>query len=122
MGPRAHRLQLTATCLSPAGGESFYFKVNGQAVFIKGANVIPFHILPTRVTRAGMLRVLEAVRDSNMNMIRIWWAGEGRGGDLGLDLFLEGRRRQGIWIWISWAREGRGGGDRGQGGRGERRV
>ena len=31
-------------------GSSFFFRVNGAPVFLKGANVVPVHALPERVT------------------------------------------------------------------------
>ena len=30
-------------------GLSFYFKINGQAIFMKGSNWIPAHVLPEQV-------------------------------------------------------------------------
>lgn len=53
-------------------GESFYFRVNGLPIFMKGANLIPFNILPTNVTAATIRQQLSAALEANMNMIRIW--------------------------------------------------
>eukprot|EP00798_Chlamydomonas_sp_ICE-L_P026907 gene26907-4523_t len=52
-------------------GESFYFRVNGVAMYMRGANLIPFDIVPTRVSRRNITRTLESALDANMNTIRI---------------------------------------------------
>lgn len=54
---------------------SFGFKINGVAIFAKGANLIPFDNFPARVTPASMRPILEGARDANMNMIRVWGGG-----------------------------------------------
>ncbi len=54
---------------------SFGFKINGVAIFAKGANLIPFDNFPARVTPAAMRPILEGARDANMNMIRVWGGG-----------------------------------------------
>jgi beta-mannosidase len=56
-------------------GSSFYFKVNDEPVFMKGANWIPAdHFLP-RVTKNKYRELLTAAKDANMNMIRVWGGG-----------------------------------------------
>jgi beta-mannosidase len=58
-----------------ADGESFYFKINGDPVFMQGANWIPAdHFLP-RVTKDKYRELLLAAKDANMNMIRVWGGG-----------------------------------------------
>ncbi len=56
-------------------GRSFELVVNGVPVFAKGANMIPFDIFPTRVTRAQQDQVLQSAVDANMNILRIWGGG-----------------------------------------------
>jgi hypothetical protein len=56
-------------------GESFYFKVNGVPIYMKGANLVPLHILPTNVSKAAVHELLQYALQSNMNMIRIWGGG-----------------------------------------------
>lgn len=58
-----------------ATGSSFYFTVNGEKVFIKGANFIPVHSFPTAATRAQYLNLLSSSREMHINMIRIWGGG-----------------------------------------------
>lgn len=49
-----------------------YLRVNGVPLYVRGANVIPFHVLPTRASRANLTRLLTAAKRANMNTIRIW--------------------------------------------------
>ncbi|MBB6053995.1 glycoside hydrolase family 2 protein [Armatimonas rosea] len=58
-----------------AAGESFLFKVNGQPLFIKGANWIPDHSLPTTITKSRLRQRLTAARDAGFNMLRVWGGG-----------------------------------------------
>ena len=54
---------------------SFYFRVNGVAVFCKGANWIPADALPARINDEKTTGLLQAATDANMNMIRVWGGG-----------------------------------------------
>jgi beta-mannosidase len=56
-------------------GESFYFEVNGQPVFIKGANYIPEDNFPVRYSRSKTRKLLSDAVAVNMNMIRVWGGG-----------------------------------------------
>jgi beta-mannosidase len=56
-------------------GESFQFKVNGRAVFAKGANWIPAHSFVAGLTRADYERDLVSAVRANMNMVRVWGGG-----------------------------------------------
>lgn len=56
-------------------GTSFYFKINGQAIFAKGANWIPADAFNSRVTTQKLSILLRACKESNMNMIRVWGGG-----------------------------------------------
>jgi beta-mannosidase len=62
-----------------ATGESFYFKINGVPIFMKGANWIPTHSFVSEMnTESGKARyrhLLESCKDANMNMIRVWGGG-----------------------------------------------
>jgi len=57
------------------GGKSFFFKLNGIPVFIKGANWIPADNFLPRVTQEKYRGLLLAAKDANMNMLRVWGGG-----------------------------------------------
>lgn len=75
-------------------GESFYFKVNGVPVFMKGANYIPSDNFYNRVDRARYEMWLDAAVNSNMNMLRVWG-----GGIYENDLFYELADERGLLLW-----------------------
>jgi beta-mannosidase len=56
-------------------GESFQFKVNGRAIFAKGANWVPAHALVTVATDAVYADLLTSAAAAHMNMIRLWGGG-----------------------------------------------
>src|SRR4029079_10492908 len=56
-------------------GRSFLFKVNGHAVFCRGANWIPADALPGRITVEATRDLLQSAIDANMNMLRVWGGG-----------------------------------------------
>lgn len=75
-------------------GQSFYFKVNGEPIFAKGANYIPSDIILTNVTKKDLENLFKDIKSSNMNMIRIWG-----GGIYEDDYFYELADKNGILIW-----------------------
>ncbi|HEX6046313.1 MAG TPA: glycoside hydrolase family 2 protein [Pyrinomonadaceae bacterium] len=75
-------------------GESFMFVINGVLVFGKGGNWIPSDSFPTRITKDKYRFMLESVRDSNMNMLRVWG-----GGIYEADDFYELCDEMGILVW-----------------------
>lgn len=56
-------------------GTSFYFRLNGVPVFMKGANYIPNDIFEARVTDEMYRNVIHTAKISNLNMLRIWGGG-----------------------------------------------
>lgn len=56
-------------------GASFYFKINGTPLFMKGANYIPQDVFLTRATSARYEQLLNAAKTANMNMLRVWGGG-----------------------------------------------
>ncbi|MFT5102380.1 MAG: beta-mannosidase [Candidatus Latescibacterota bacterium] len=56
-------------------GESFYFKLNGKPVYMKGANYIPQNIFLSEVKVNDREKLLNDVVDANMNMLRVWGGG-----------------------------------------------
>jgi beta-mannosidase len=56
-------------------GKSFYFKLNGKPVFMKGANYIPQDSFLPRVPDATYFSLVENAKKANMNMLRVWGGG-----------------------------------------------
>src|SRR5690606_22259771 len=56
-------------------GKSFYFKLNGVPVFMKGANYIPSESFLPRVTDSIYRQLIQTAVDANMNMLRVWGGG-----------------------------------------------
>ncbi len=75
-------------------GTSFYFKVNGVPVFMKGTNYIPQDPFLTRPNSDHYKFLLESARDAHMNMIRIWG-----GGIYELDEFYALCDEYGLLVW-----------------------
>jgi beta-mannosidase len=75
-------------------GKSFEFVINGQPVFAKGGNWIPADSFPTRITKDKYRQLLESVRDTNMNMLRVWG-----GGIYESDDFYNLCDEMGIMVW-----------------------
>lgn len=75
-------------------GRSFYFKVNGQPIFAKGANYIPQDIVLTNITKEDYERLFKNMANANMNMVRVWG-----GGIYEDDYFYELADRYGIMVW-----------------------
>jgi len=75
-------------------GTSFYFKLNGHPVFMKGANNIPNDIFIPRVTKENYHKMIETAKESNMNMLRVWG-----GGIYEEDIFYDLCDENGILIW-----------------------
>ncbi|XP_055677414.1 beta-mannosidase [Lutzomyia longipalpis] len=79
----------------PSKGLSFFFRVNGVPIFMKGTNWIPSSILPEKsFTPSRVKQLLSAVKTSHMNMIRVWG-----GGIYEDDRFYELTDTYGILIW-----------------------
>ncbi len=75
-------------------GKSFYFEVNGIPVFIKGANYIPQDNFLSRVDKVRYERLIRNVKESNINMLRVWG-----GGFYENDIFYDLCDENGILVW-----------------------
>lgn len=75
-------------------GKSFYFKLNGIPVFMKGANIIPRHSFLPSASKDAMKELLVDAANTGINMLRIWG-----GGTYEEDHFYELCDSLGILIW-----------------------
>jgi beta-mannosidase len=75
-------------------GKSFYFKLNGKPVFMKGANVVPPDNFLPRVSDSTYFSLVENAKKANMNMLRVWG-----GGVYFDDAFYEACDANGILVW-----------------------
>lgn len=75
-------------------GSSFYFKLNGKPVFIKGANYIPPDIFYPNKGKAYFEELVASAKNANMNMLRVWG-----GGVYAPEEFYETCSRQGLLVW-----------------------
>jgi beta-mannosidase len=75
-------------------GKSFYFKLNGIPVFMKGANYIPPDSFLPRATDSVYKNIVKNAVVSNMNMIRVWG-----GGVYADDIFYDECDKNGILVW-----------------------
>ena len=75
-------------------GSSFYFKLNGVPVFMKGANYIPSDNFLPRITNDDYEKVVKNAVHANMNMLRVWG-----GGVYADDEFYDQCDRNGILVW-----------------------
>lgn len=75
-------------------GQSFYFELNGVAVFAKGANHIPNDSFITEVTEERYRYEVESAVAANMNMLRVWG-----GGIYEADTFYRLCDEHGLLVW-----------------------
>jgi len=75
-------------------GTSFYFKLNGKPVFMKGANYIPPDSFLPNQTSTNYKQLIQNARKANMNMIRVWG-----GGVYAEDEFYDACDANGILVW-----------------------
>ncbi|AZQ61618.1 glycoside hydrolase family 2 protein [Flammeovirga pectinis] len=75
-------------------GESFFIKVNGQPVFMKGVNYIPQDSFLPSVTKERYDWMIESMTSVHMNMVRIWG-----GGIYESDYFYDQCDEKGLLVW-----------------------
>lgn len=56
-------------------GRSFYFRLNGKPVFMKGANYIPNDVFLDRVSPEKYEHIIKSAADCHFNMLRVWGGG-----------------------------------------------
>ena len=75
-------------------GSSFFFRLNGHPVFIRGANYVPQDNFLPRVTDSAYRALIDDAVEANMNMLRVWG-----GGIYENDLFYDLCDEKGILVW-----------------------
>ena len=75
-------------------GSSFFFKVNGEPVFMKGANYIPQDIFLPRIEKSDYEHLIKSAAEANFNMLRVWG-----GGIYEQEIFYELCDKYGILVW-----------------------
>ncbi len=75
-------------------GKSFYFKLNGVPIFMKGANYIPQDNFLPRVDSVRYRKLIADAKTVGMNMLRVWG-----GGIYENDIFFDLCDENGILIW-----------------------
>ncbi|KMQ69449.1 beta-mannosidase [Chryseobacterium sp. FH2] len=75
-------------------GKSFYFKVNGNPMYVKGTNWIPSDSFLPRITKEKYQQLINDSKEANMNMIRVWG-----GGIYEDDEFYKACDENGILVW-----------------------
>lgn len=75
-------------------GKTFYFRIDGKPVYMKGANYIPSDAFLSRMTKKEYEKVISLAKDANMNMLRVWG-----GGIYEDDYFYDLCDKYGINVW-----------------------
>lgn len=75
-------------------GKSFYFKVNGNPLYIKGTNWIPADSFTPGITKDKYQKLIKDSKEAHMNMIRVWG-----GGIYETDEFYKACDENGILVW-----------------------
>ena len=75
-------------------GTGFELRVNGEAVWVRGANWIPADCFPSRLTPDDYVRGISDVVDGGMNMVRVWGGGLFEG-----DHLYDACNREGVLVW-----------------------
>ncbi len=75
-------------------GTSYYFRINDERIFCKGANYIPQDVFPARITEEETREMVRLMAESNFNMVRVWG-----GGFYQSEAFYDECDKQGIMVW-----------------------
>lgn len=75
-------------------GSTFYFSINDNPVYAKGANMIPLDVFLPRVQPEDYEQLIDQALDANFNMLRVWG-----GGVYEDDYFYDLCDAKGIMVW-----------------------
>ncbi|XP_053476857.1 beta-mannosidase [Ictalurus furcatus] len=87
-------VELVQEPIPASPGLSFYFRINGQPIFLKGSNWIPAHAFQDQITADNLTQLLLSAQMANMNVLRVWG-----GGIYEQDLFYILCDQLGIMVW-----------------------
>ncbi|XP_075705877.1 beta-mannosidase [Rhinoderma darwinii] len=68
-------VELVEEPIDGSPGLSFYIKINGVPIFLKGSNWIPVDSFQDRVNSNKLRNLLQSAVDANMNTLRVWGGG-----------------------------------------------
>lgn len=75
-------------------GRSFRFVINGEPIFMQGANVVPPDLFPSRAGDSAWVALVRHAQRAHMNMLRVW-----AGGIYPPDAFFHACDTAGILVW-----------------------
>ncbi|XP_053317515.1 beta-mannosidase isoform X2 [Spea bombifrons] len=87
-------VELTEEPITGSPGLSFYIRINGVPIFLKGSNWIPADSFQDRITSERLQILLKSVVEANMNTLRVWG-----GGIYESDEFYNMCDELGIMVW-----------------------
>lgn len=79
---------LTVLLTSFVSGLSFYFRVNGMPIFMKGSNWIPADSFQSRITKDKLRNLLGSAKQANMVWADLWYINYNRYCDVHNQSFL----------------------------------
>jgi len=68
-------IRIVELVLQEDAKQTFYFKINGKPVYLKGANWIPADSFIPRISESKYQKIVTMARDAGMNILRIWGGG-----------------------------------------------
>jgi beta-mannosidase len=77
-----------------AKGTAFYFQLNDQSTFVKGANYVPQDVFLPAVKKEDCRKIVQMAKSAGMNLLRVWG-----GGTYADDEFYNECDRAGIMVW-----------------------
>lgn len=64
-----------AAAADGTGGLTMFFRVNGAAVYARGANKVPMDLLEGRYSASSIRRLVQSAAEANFNTLRVWGGG-----------------------------------------------
>lgn len=75
-------------------GRTFYFKINNNPIFMRGANWLPCDFFPSRPKSAHYAKLIRLARNAHHNLLRVWGGGVYEDDD-----FYDRCDETGIMVW-----------------------